>query len=355
MYEIPHIRIGKCARVIYTEVNHGTIVTKDNVNGDVYVEKIKVENQLTTEHKIIKNGKYSRWIKYGEFDKERKDGHFYNIMHYRRNTACGKHGLCMRNDFKLEGNPGRCYTFFTRGKLIWQKFVYPNNIVAYYMRWTDTEIKGMHPNKKPMFEIKVNRLYIKDNKLGDPFIYHQHNDAAKYNLSADGIFCSYKYWDKRGCLKVQGEYEKNQRKGEWIEDYKPYFYLNGLPVPKDFYEKDPKDINPSAVLEIKNSQVRAMFLKKVGYDRVVKECNGKIIHKDGNYALIDFLVDVEDRADESADKILRILKVQCPSTKSEYFLPVPPTEDFNTCAKARNGTFTHFEPKAKEVEFALET
>ncbi len=43
------------------------------------------------------------------------------------------------------------------------------------------------------------------------------------------------------------------------------------------------------------------------------------------------------------------------STKADYFLNIPPTPDFTTCKKARNGTFTGFEPNAEEMVFAKET
>jgi len=345
------VQYGSSYRSFDTVIDNGTIVIRDKDSKSKTI--VRVEDNLVREIKTFKNNGYTRWIKYGEFEKARDKAVTHKIMHYRQKTSKGLHGLQVRKDFMLEGYPGTVYTFYSRGKFLWQKFVYFNKRAAYYVRWKDTTIKGMHPDKKPLFEIKVNMLYTKENKEGDPFIYHKHYDAGDFNFSADGIHCDYIFWDVWGRIKNQGTYKNNQRTGEWIEKYKRFFYLNGLPVPKAFYEKDPKDIPARAVLKIANSQVRAMFLKKVGYDRVIKECQGQIIHKDGNYELVDFPVKAEDNRD--SDKILRILKVQCPSTKSEYFLSVPPTEDFNTCAKARNGTFTQFEPKAKQVEFAVET
>lgn len=345
------VQYGSTYRSINEIVDNGTIIIKDKDSRSKTI--VRIEDRLVREIKTFKDNKYIRWIKYGDFEKARNQAVTHKIMHYRQKTSKGLHGLQVRKDFMLEGYPGTCYTFYSRGKFLWQKFVYFNKRLAYYVRWKDTTIKGMHPDKKPLFEINVNMLYTKDNKEGDPFIYHKHYDAGNFNFSADGIHCDYAFWDTRGRIKNKGVYENNQRTGEWVEKYKQFFYLSGLPVPKALYKKDPKDIPAASVLRIPNSQVRAMFLKKIGYDRVIKECQGQVIHKEGNYELVDF--PVITAIDRDADKILRILKVNCPSTKSEYFLPVPPTEDFNTCAKARNGTFTHFEPKAKEVEFAIET
>lgn len=344
------VQYGSTYRSIDKIVDNGTIIICDKDSKSKTI--VRVEDKLVREIKVSKDNKYTSWIKYGVFEKARDNAQTYKIMHYRQKTGRGLHGLQVRKDFKLLNNPGTCYTFYSLGKLLWQKFIYENKVVAYYLRWNDTEIKGIQPNKAQMFDINVSMLYLKGNKNGDPFINYHQGYSEDFNFSVDGLFCKYTFWDTAGKIKNQGNYENKQRTGEWIDNYKKYFYLSGLPVPKALYEKKPEDINPQAVLKIKNSQVRAMFLKKVGYDRVIKECQGQVIHQDGNYKLIDFPVKTEE---EDADKILRILKVNCPSTKSEYFMPVPPTEDFNTCAKARNGTFTHFEPKAKEIEFAIET
>lgn len=71
--------------------------------------------------------------------------------------------------------------------------------------------------------------------------------------------------------------------------------------------------------------------------------------------LYDFPVACEDKTADTMDRFERVLKVVCPSTKGDYFLRIPCDEHFNTCAKARLGTFTGFDPEAKPVEFAIET
>ncbi len=345
------VQYGSCYRSLDEIVENGTITLRNGEN----VTTVKIKDGLNRETKVIKNGRLKKWIKYGEFERARDHGVTWKIMHYRQNTGKALHGLCARKDFLLEGYPGTCYTFYSRGKFLWQKFIYSNKVTAYYLRWKDTEIRAVSPDKKPLFEIKVNLLYVKGNKEGDPFIYHTHYEAQPHNHSADGVYCSYVFFDTLGRTKTQGVFENNQKTGEWIENYKKFFYVNGLAVPKKLYETKPEDIDPNSILKMDNAQVRAMFLKKVGYDRVIKECSGQIIHKDGKYELIDFPVKVADPKDEQEDRFLRILKVPCPSTKQYYFLKIPPVDAFNTCAKARNGTFTHFELNAKPVEFAEET
>lgn len=344
------VNYGRSYRNISERIDNGSIVIR-NSGGDIVKAVIK-EGEIA-ECRVKKNGRLYYAVKYGEYEKEVRGGRVSNIMRYRKGTARGYHGLTMRSDVTLEGYEGRCYSFFSRGRLLWQKFTYANGRTAYHIRHNDTEVNGYHPNGVKMFNIKVSHLYFKG-KEGEPFLYLQDYGRDNKNYATDGVMCEYTFYDRTGRVKEKGQFENKQRVGEVVKNYRRYFYLSGLEVPKKLYEAKPEDVKPSVVLSLPNAQVRAMFLKKIGYERVIKECEGKVIDTDGKYALIDFPVKY-DKHEHNPDKTLRILKVVCPSTKGEYFLKIPPTDDFKTCKRARNGTFTGFDPQAKEVEFAVET
>jgi len=340
---------GKSYRDVRLPVNNGMVTIKDKG----HVIKCRVVNNEIVERKDFVNGKYTYWIKYGQFEKERCNGEYLSIKRYRKGTARGLHALQMKKGI-LEGNKGTCYTYYSRGKFLWQKFIYDNGRQAYFMRWTHQEVKAVYPDGKILFHIKTNSIFTKGNKECEPFIYVRHYEAKERNYSADGLYCEYWFYDERGRVKHYGKYEHNQMVGEWIKNYRQYFFLSGLPVPKKLYYAKPEDINPNDILKESNAQTRAMLLKKIGYERVVAECKGKVIDTFQSYELIDFPVRY-DKDEQEPDKVLRILKVVCPSTQGNYFLKIPPTPDFATCRSARNGTFTGFEPKADEMVFVKET
>jgi hypothetical protein len=336
----------------------GSVILR-NERGEKVV--VKINGGEVMEEKRYRNGRYYYWIKYGNFEKARTNGDYLYIKRYRKKTSRGLHALQVRKDKLLYGHKGTCYTYYSRGKFLWQKFIYHNGRCAYFVRWTHTEVKAVYPDGKDMFEIKVNSLYTKGNTECEPFVdytpTYRYTTTPPHCYSVDGLYSEYTCWDRRGRVKDYYKFEKRQKVGEWVRDYKTYFYLSGLEVPKKMYNAKPEDIDPKAVLRERNAQVRAMLIDKIGLDRIVKKCKGKVIHKTQGYQLIDFKVryDKHDHLGDRPDKVLRVLSCPCPSTKSKYFLNIPPTDDFKTCLKARNGTFTSFEPNAKEVVFDKET
>ena len=353
---------GKGFRSFDECIKEGTITFKNNGTRTI----VKVSEGVVTERKVFAGGKYTFWVKYGEFEKERANGNTYKICRYRKGTSTGKDGLWIRKDYKLEGETGTCYTFFLHGRFMWQKFIYSNGVKAYYCRNNAQEVKAIYPNKAPMFHITGEHLNFRGNGQGEPFPYNTMHNV--YYESQAPSYCysdtksTYVFYDKRGRVRHKGQFENKQRVGEWTEKYRAYFYLSGIKVDKKLYDMKPDQIDPYRVLREKNAQARAMLLKKIGFERVVKKCKGKIIHNDFStgYQLIDFEVptdkrDFMDKEDEYEEKHLRILKVICPSTKNNYFLPVPAMKQWDTCEKARQGTFNEFDAQAKPIVFKLET
>gem|GEM_PF-1609306 len=350
-----------------TYIDNGKITVKTN---DGFKITAKVVNKQVVERKTFQGNRFIQWIKWGEFQKERKNGTTYKVLRFRNRTGKGKDGLTIRRDMELEGHKGICYTFFCRGRLLWQKFVYANRVVAYYARHNHDQVKGRYPDRKPMFNITGEKLNFKGNAEGEPFIYNRlhfayRSDGEFFNLSATK--CTYTIFDRQGKVKNAGSFENNQRVGEWIKTYVKYYFLSGVPVNKKLFETPPDKIDPHRVLREPNAQARAMLLKKIGLKRVIEKCEGVLIDEDkerGN-ALYDFPIkpvnrmsNLFNRDDEDwqyDETHLRILKVTCTTTKGEYFLRVPALKRYSKCEEARQGTFNGFEPEAKPVTFKLET
>jgi hypothetical protein len=343
---------GLFRRVLtHDTIQNGSVTVKD---GD-YTFKCRIEDEHVKETKEWLGKTYTKWTKYGEFHKTRKYGTFTEIAKYHKNSRKSLHGLSMLKT-TLFNIPGRSYSFYSRGSLLWQKFVYSNGVVAYFAKRTDKKVVGKYPNGRTMFEIEADKINIKPERWvetywGEPFVKNQ---VQMYSKSGN---CSYVLYDRKGRIKNKGKFVNRQQVGEIIRNYQQFFFLSGIEVPKKLYETDPKDLNPNIVLKMNNSQVRAMFLKRIGLNRVVKECNGVVVDNDfkRKNTLYEFPIPPDGREGENADKVLRILKVTCTSTASEYFLRVPPTKEFDTCEKARQGTFNGFEPSAEPIKFKLET
>jgi len=229
---------------------------------------------------------------------------------------------------------------------------YSNGARAYRFNSTQSDCVVRYPNGRVAYEwigkLPLAKVFSSEfsSRDGYPYLYH-----SKENHAIDHKFRSF---DRRGRLKDKGEYANRQQVGEWVVDYKPQYFFNGLMVDKALYEAKPQDIKAERVLNESNAQVRALLLKKIGVERLVREAKGTLLDrtKEG-YELYDFH---SKGGGDDLDRVIRVLKVVCPSTKNEYFLRIPADKHFNTCYKAREGTFNGFDIDAKtKIAFALET
>jgi hypothetical protein len=272
---------------------------------------------------------------------------------YRKNTWTGLDGISWKRT-KIGKDKGICYTHFKNGKFVEQYFRYSQNgRKAYHFSRNMCELKVVYPNGVMRSEYIGDRLvWDKElSKMCEPCVEPQ-TYSENYALTT---------YDRRGRIVNQMTMKNRQKVGEHIENGINYFYVNGLAVPKELYNAKPEDIDPRVVLRIPNAQVRGMMLKKVGLQRLVKECKGKLIDRDestGN-ELYDFPIPksvYKDNDDvEDIEKVERVLKVICTTTKTEYFLRIPYDEHFATCENARQGTFNEFDVEKPHIKFTKET
>lgn len=100
------------------------------------------------------------------------------------------------------------------------------------------------------------------------------------------------------------------------------------------------DENPPAekVLKIQNAEIRRYLIKRVGYEKIKKDVNAKLIDDDGTSQLLEF---------EGGE---RYVKVKDSSTEREYLLYVP-----NNITNCKAGIAWTFGLTAGEYHPAIET
>lgn len=248
-----------------------------------------------------------------------------------------------------------------------ERFVYANGQVAYHRNRKQGELTVLSPTGKPL-------AHVADYQLGTPSRWrkggantHQTAQGAIADLLASlrtGQYRSdFTLWDSQGRKRAYGQYENGQRVGKWLTQGDGgdnankgkrliTYYLRGVAVSQQVFETPPEQLDPNEVLKIDNAQLRAALLSRVGMQKVVEKCGGKVIDatEDGQSLLA---IPIPERG--SGDDMLHILKVVCPSTKTEYYLRTPPT--LSTCREARLWTLgvETTRPEAAGLELVKET
>lgn len=357
------IGIGDGVRGINTTAK--TIICREE-NGDRQI--LKVGNyrgrKAIMEWKNVKAGKVAEWMRFGAFWRWTTD-QGRALVRYHPNSVHRMHGLAERPDQKFLGEPGTCKTTYSWGKFMHQDFWYPGgHRKAYSFHHTDKEVKFRYPNGKTAAEISCPggfKIYGSDGLCC--FNREQtweSDDINKLDFSRDGN-CKITFYDRRGRLKHRGEFRNRQRTGAWILRGSPVYFVHGVAINKKLWDTPPEKLNIKKVIRIKNAQMRAALLAKIGPERLVKELRGKTIDKTKNGMR---LIELPIKLDEGRGKKnqhMRILQVTCPSTKTKYYLNVPDyivTGDkrikLDKCEPARQWTMMNDNPK-KRIKFAVET
>lgn len=313
------------------------------------------------EWKVTEKRKIVEWLKYGAFQiwitKKGK-----NILRFHEKSLTKLHGLSERSDQKCFGNIGMCRTIYSWGKFMRQYFRYENGKLAYDIRRKDKSVIVKWDNGKIALVIKSENAFLFGSAHGSGWFGQDPKrflENSRFFVNGTG---SVENYDHAGRLQSKGEYKNNQKVGEWILNRQSVYFIKGVPVPKKLWDTPAEKLNVNKVIKIKNAQLRASLLAKIGPERIAKETKYKIIHKDkkrGNM-LMEFPVRVDD-GNGRTNSFLRILRVKCPSTKGFYYLDVPDFVDrFNkrvkldTCEKARQWTF-HINNPEQKIVFKHET
>lgn len=360
----------------------GNVVVRSNKDNSILT--IQTNGESIIGHKLTRDGRIIEREKLGSFFRgySKRVGDPAKarvILRYYSGSQRTLHGISERYDQRLFGAPGKCRTCYSRGRFLWQEFRYQNRQLAFRIHHTDKAVKIKYaggdvagivncPGGFSTWVTDPSRVW-RDSRKHSTYrgeVYFQ-VDSKKPMDSKDGQLdfskdgnCVLNFFDRRGRVYLSGEHKNRQRVGEWIIGGKSMFLLNGVPVDKKLWETPAEKLMIGRVLRLKNAQLRAALMAKIGNERVAKELDSKVIHETRSMKLMEFLIKVDD-GNGGTDSRMRILQVTCPSTKNKYYLSVP---DFvwdggrrtklDTCEQARQWTFGVNDPR-KRLKFAIET
>lgn len=202
-------------------------------------------------------------------------------------------------------------------------FRYSNGTLGYIASRWRKKLEIRRPNGKLWMVIKgqirldrtpiAERLIPDDDDFGLPYCMRS-NDWEMQVYDVDGK-----------TLVTDGKVENRQKVGKWLEKGKATYYMSGVKVSRELYEEDPKKWNPHEVLGVPNAQLRCSLLKKMGYNVLLEKIKPKILdNSDDGGQLLEIDSGIREGTVFGLDKMMRLVKVICPSTSQVYLLRVPP-------------------------------
>lgn len=379
------IRIGDGMRDTWTGADTIRCREKDGTIQLIKTRNYGVDGKMIAEYKRTRNNKILEWFRFGAFSRIYSKPGIVELRFHPKSLRT-MHGISLRTDQALFGTKGRCRTEYSHGRFVWQDFRYKNHKLAYSFRHTDKKVTIKYPNGNiaAVIECPVKGF---STRSGDPDRRYSGDDTAtcyqghiyfqidgKPERDIDGRFSEKRsadfskdgnskfiIYNTTGKVKHLGEYHNRQRTGQWIINGVSSFFIHGVAVSKKLWNTPPEKLSIRKVLKLKNAQLRAILLARIGPERISKQYKYKTIHqtKDG-MKLMEFPILLDD-GNGGRNSKLRILQVTCPSTKTKYYLNVP---DFvwdggkrtklDTCEAARQWTFGVDDPR-KRIKFAVET
>lgn len=342
-----------------------TIICREE-NGNRQI--LKVSNyrgrHAIREWKNVKAGRVVEWMRFGAFCRwTTNQGRA--LVRYHKNSVQRRHGLAERPDQKFLGELGTCKTLYSWGKFMHQDFWYPGgHRRAYSFHHNDKAVKFRYPNGKTAAEISCpGGFHIYGGEGVCCFNREQtgvSEDINKLDFSRDGN-CILTFYDRSGRIKHRGEFRNRQRSGEWILNGELVYFIQGVAIAKKLWDTPPEKLSIRKVIRLKNAQLRAALLSKIGAERLVKELRGRTIDKTKRGMRMIELPIKLDEGRGNKNQHMRILQVTCPSTKTKYYLNVPDyivmgdkRIKLDKCESARQWTMMNNNPK-KRIKFALET
>ncbi|MDD5423046.1 MAG: hypothetical protein PHT32_06480 [Candidatus Omnitrophica bacterium] len=337
----------------------------------VIIERGSMAKELSW---IDNNLQYS--VDYGKYIQDKR----FKKEHYRRASIHGNDGIIRKNTDLFQKYEGMCESLYVQGRLISQRFIYPNGRIAYSLKPNSADIQILHPNGKVIMNFKPFQKLQSPKYHGSPlpnsFKEYRNCSIEEWNGNGallqrgqkkdgkkEGLWIETKYVHipkpivkrmKASHLREEGEYENEQRIGTWLIDGKEYVYHRGTAIPKELWEKPKEELDLKDVLKIDNTQVRSLLLEKAEATPEKIASLGELIHqatqmmarrKKKKMRLYSVKVPNDDP--------MKFLQVECPSTDTKYFLRVPPTA--TKCHEALQWTYGRGRIFQKQLKFVEET
>ena len=223
-----------------------------------------------------------------------------------------------------------------RARFVREEFVYDNGQEAY--GWTPyrKRFQVFRPNGKLWMEVtaKIKRPYKRTKDLLQKVQTALEDIAGRRDRWSKEPDYEIRLYDKRGRECGYGKVENHQRAGVWRQGETNHYFMMGLPVSKKLYYAGPDELDPREVLKTENTQLRAVLMKKIGPERLLKKLSFAACDADGENQLLKaevkkiFTLDDESleqmRVRNRLDEQIAIAVLKCPSTAQLYYLRVPP-------------------------------
>ena len=327
------VRSGTQNRGCYQPVDNGRVTIsgsfedKDGIHE--FKRTVEYKDRKLISNKYIQDGETQSHIVYGKFER-RKD----HLIRFKKGTTQSKHGKAFMVTKLMDIGDGICHSWYASGKLLKQQFIYDNGMEAYcYDHRKPDLIKIRNPEGQVYMEVAGKVVTNTTLAEGCRPIFNTHvrfmfKERTDFEVKVNGK------------VRWKASYENNQHHGRCVFDGKPEWYLRGVKVTKKVFHTPEKDLSIEDILAMPNSQLRMALMSKIDPERLAKM--GKIVHKQDAMRLY------------AIPKLeIRILRVQCTTTKQFYYLKVP--KDATNCEEARQWTFGVGEDFAKPIVFEKET
>lgn len=329
-------RHGGWGRGIWRHIEDGTVTIKDSAGSfKVVVHAGQVIEQV---HRI---GAKCTTVRFGLDLTVTQSGKTVEQVLYEPGTAQAIRRGCLwrrQTDLKLCKTPGvlECYSNRS-GSYAKEVFTYSNGAVAYTAIKGAKRLKIRRPSGKLWIEVE-GRVRLRSNSIAECLDSTVPNLGLRRLMDWDNT--SFTIYGPGGKRPVrQGQFQKYQQQGRWLQRGKVEYYLSGVQVSRELFEQDPEQWDPLEVLKIPNTQVRSSFLNNMGYERLLEKLPHELIDSDTSDG--SQLLSIKTAADNemllTRDRVMRLLRVVCPSTGATYVLRVPPTVE--SCQQARHWTF----------------
>ena len=353
---------AKCGRNFWRRIENGEVKFRIKENGKYLNSKFIIEHGDVAQEEIQLETGMTRITRYGEYIKRvAKNGVVIETIQLRKGSNCAKipKGIFRVSKCKLGTFDGTMTQKCSGGSMRREEFVYKNKKKAYSVYSGQTKGDVLYPNGKVWMQYEGKPSFgwkdtIFQGGKGDTPTFEVFDISSNsWNSVLFRIFngdFKLVVYDVAGQIKFQGQRVSNQNTGKWISEYKPFYFLNGVECPVKLFEAKPEEMNSAEIMAIKNIQLRTALAMKKGYENILRDLNGTLVDTDGDYALYQLpIVNPEERG----DKVVKLLKVKCPSTGAYYTLRVHP--DCSKVEQARQWTFgAELVQGSEAVEEALE-
>jgi len=298
---------------------------------------IRVQNGIVVEQTTREKDECTT-LRYGQQRKTRK-GNDIEEEYFEAGTlhAIKKGGLWKRQTgIPFCGSKGTVECFSTSGGAYGKEiFKYDNGALAYLATRWRKKLQVRRPNGK-LWMVIQGKVALNRTSLAERLDPKAIDLGLCYGMRRSDWGLT--VYDASGVKVVtQGCVKNHQKQGKWLERGKETYYISGVQVSQQIYEGDPSKWDGYDVLRIPNAQLRCSLLNRMGYDKLLEKVKCKVIEScdDGGQ-----LLEVDTQTAENlhgVDKIMRMVKVVCPSTGQTYVLRVPPA--IASYDQARQWTF----------------